>query len=81
MEHKPKNALQLAFSWPVVRLALIMAVVVGSVLVTINHGACVLSGHFNFTCAWQSALTMLVPYTVSTVSSVLALLAQQKQAG
>ena len=62
-----------AFQWDVVRRALIMAAIVGTVLVNINHGMCIYSGKFGITCAWQSALTYMVPYTVSTISSVLAM--------
>jgi len=66
------SVIQLALDRTVVFRALIMSLVVGSVLVTINHGMCIYYGHFDFTCFWQSALTFLVPYSVSTVSSVLA---------
>jgi hypothetical protein len=62
-----------AFQWPVVRRALILAVIVGSLLIGINHGSCLVSGHFSSSCLVQSALTFLVPYFVSTVSSVLAM--------
>lgn len=62
-----------AFQWPVVRRALILAVIVGSLLIGINHGSCVASGHFNSSCLIQSILTFFVPYLVSTVSSVLAM--------
>lgn len=57
----------------VVIRALLMAIFVGAVLVSINHGMCIYKGQFTFTCFWQSALTFMVPYTVSTVSSVLAM--------
>lgn len=62
-----------AFQWSVVKRALIMAAVVGTILVGINHGMCFYSGKFGLTCMWQSALTFVVPYVVSTVSSVLAM--------
>jgi hypothetical protein len=64
---------RMALQRNVVRRALIMAAVVGTILIGINHGMCLYSGHFGVTCLWQSALTFLVPYLVSTVSSVLAM--------
>jgi len=57
-----------------------MSLIVGTVLVLINHGMCIYSGHFGFTCFWQSALTFLVPYAVSTISSVLAMSDLARQA-
>lgn len=69
---KKNGVFETAFMWPVVRRSLILSVIVGTVLVMINHGSCILSGHFGTTCAVQSGLTFLVPYCVSTVSSVLA---------
>ena len=61
-----------AFQRCVVIRAVVMAMIVGSVLIAINHGACIMSGTFCRACAIQSGLTMLVPYCVSTVSCVLA---------
>ena len=64
----------LAASWPVVRRAFIFAVIVGSVLVGINHcNCCLISNHVSQHCVLQVALTVCVPYVVSTVSSVLAI--------
>jgi hypothetical protein len=67
------DILKIAASRSVVLFSLKMAVVVGMVLVTINHGNCMWSGNFGTTCLIRSLLTMLVPYTVATVSSVFAL--------
>ena len=61
-----------AFQRCVVKRAILIAVIVGSVLIGINHGTCIVSGTFCRLCALQSGLTMLVPYCVSTVSCVLA---------
>jgi hypothetical protein len=64
---------ELAFSWPVVRRALGYAVVVGIILVLINHGDALLAGKLD---AWRGVkmgLNFLVPYVVSTLSSVQAL--------
>ena len=74
--HRKRSIVRLfqdAFQRSVVRRALIMAAVVGMILVAINHGMCLFKGHFNSVCLLQSALTFLVPYMVSTVSSVLAM--------
>ncbi len=70
-----KSALALAVSWPVVRRSLGYAVVVGLVLASINHGDCLVQGHFGLDGCWyKSILTALVPYAVSTLSSVQALM-------
>ena len=58
----------------VVRRALGCALVVGVVLATINHGPCIMHGEFNRMCLMQAAMTMTVPYFVSTYSSVLAIM-------
>lgn len=49
-----------------------ISLVVGTILIGINHGSCVMSGCFSTLCAVQCGLTFLVPYFVSTVSCVLA---------
>ena len=65
--------LALACSGPVVRRALGFALVVGSVLVAINHGDSLLRGEVDAERAWRMGLTVMVPYVVSTLSSVMAL--------
>jgi len=67
------SALEVAFSGPVVRRALGYAVVVGAVLVSINHGDAILQGDVDSGRLWKMGLTVLVPYAVSTLSSVQAL--------
>lgn len=65
--------LRLALSWGVVRRALIIAGIVGPVLVLINQGDLIFfeqADRFSWT---KAGLTFLVPYMVSTVSSVSAL--------
>ncbi len=64
---------QLASSAGVVRRALGYAVVVGAILIAINHGDALLRGDVDATRWWKMGLTLLVPYTVSTLSSVSAL--------
>jgi hypothetical protein len=65
--------LQLASSAPVVRRALAYAVVVGSVLIGINHGDAILHGELGSVRLLKMGLTLLVPYAVSTLSSVQAM--------
>jgi hypothetical protein len=65
--------LGLALSPRVVRRALTYAVVVGTVLIAINHGDALLRGELSPERLWKMGLTVLVPYTVSTLSSVGAL--------
>lgn len=64
---------QLAFQPAVVRRACGYAVVVGAILIAINHGDAILAGELDATRWWKMGLTVLVPYTVSTLSSVGAM--------
>ncbi|MEM6939345.1 MAG: nitrate/nitrite transporter NrtS [Pseudomonadota bacterium] len=52
--------------------ALRIATVVGAVLALLNHGDRILTGSGDVTTWLKIALTFLVPYCVSTYSSVLA---------
>ncbi len=72
-----KEWLQLAFERTVVRRALICAAVVGAVLITINHAHAILAGEVTAFRVAQMGLTILVPYCVSTYSSVAALRADR----
>jgi hypothetical protein len=65
--------LALATSPSVVRRALLMAAIVGALLITINHGDAILRGEVDRTRLLKMALTLLVPYCVSTYSSVGAM--------
>ena len=65
--------LKIAFSWPVVRRASVFAVIVGAILIAINHGPAILAGEVDAGRVAQMVLTVLVPYSVSTLSSVLAI--------
>jgi hypothetical protein len=61
-----------------VRRACTYAVVVGAVLITINHGDAILAGDLP-TGRWlRMGLTVLVPYLVSTFSSVGATLERDR---
>ena len=67
------GALRLALNGAVVRRALLFAVVVGPILIAINHGDALLRGELGAERWLKMGLTVLVPYLVSTVSSVAAL--------
>ncbi len=57
----------------VVRRSLFYAVIVGPVLIAINHGDALLAGDIGMARAAKMVMTMAVPYLVSTFSSVSAL--------
>jgi hypothetical protein len=63
----------LACTGPVVRRGLKFAVVVGTVLIAINHGDAILAGELTRTNYLKMALTVVVPYVVSVLSSVGAM--------
>jgi len=65
--------LRLACDRRVVRRALRTALIVGSVLIAINHGDALLHGTVDGARVLRICLTVLVPYGVSTTSSVAAL--------
>jgi hypothetical protein len=65
--------LALACQGAVVRRGLRYAVLVGAVLIAINHGDALLDGRLGGTRLLKMGLTMLVPYLVSTFSSVGAI--------
>ena len=68
-----KTAIQLATSQAVVRRALGYAIVVGAILIAINHADALVRGDVDLLRSVKMGLTVLVPYTVSTLSSVQAL--------
>ncbi len=69
-----RRRLQVARRPSVVKRALKYAVVVGSILIAINHGGAILAGDVEWNRLARMALTTMVPYCVSTLSSVDALL-------
>ncbi|MFQ5478982.1 MAG: nitrate/nitrite transporter NrtS [Candidatus Binatia bacterium] len=68
-----KQWLELASRSDVVRRASRFAVVVGFLLVAINHGGALLRGECDGPRLLKMAMTVTVPYIVSTLSSVAAL--------
>ena len=71
--------LKLICEWAVVRRALICAVIVGAVLLAINHGDAIVLGDVTTGRLIQMGLTLLVPYCVSTFSSVAAIRALRRE--
>jgi len=72
------NWLRLAFSGSVVRRGLKFAVVVGTILIAINHGDALLRGEISADRLFRMCLTVMVPYVVSTTSSVAALIDRER---
>ncbi len=72
-----KEWFQVARSPGVVRRALRVAMVVGSVLVLINHGDHLLTGKLASADLYKILLTYCVPYCVSTYSATSALMARR----
>jgi hypothetical protein len=71
--------LALAMSRSVVRRATVVALIVGSILVIINHSDAILHGDLSAGRLLRILLTVSVPYCVSTYSSVSALRASARQ--
>lgn len=70
---------KLATSRAVVKRAMTYAVVVGAILITINHSDAILSGDVGAGPLLRMALTVMVPYIVSTLSSVGAMRSARRQ--
>ena len=76
-----KAWIQLASQFSVVKRALKYALVVGTILTIINHGDAILAGQFSPGRLLKIVLTVMVPYVVSTLSSVGALMETRKPPG
>ena len=74
-----KNWFVIALSPSIVKRAACYALVVGSLLILINHGACILDDMFSPECFLQSVLSAIVPYLVVTVSSVQATISNENR--
>ena len=70
---------QLCTSKSVIRRALLSALIVGAILIIINHGDALLRGQVDQDRVWKMLLTICVPYLVSTFSSVSTILQMRKQ--
>ncbi|MFG0329419.1 MAG: nitrate/nitrite transporter NrtS [Phycisphaerales bacterium] len=73
--------IRLALGPRVVRRAIGYAIVVGAILITINHGDAILRGEVTPDRWLKMGLTVTVPYLVSTFSSVGAMRAMMKRSG
>ena len=69
----------IATSRSVVRRATVVALIVGSILVIINHGDAIVRGDLSAGRLLRIVLTVVVPYSVSTYSSVSALRGSARQ--
>ena len=67
-----KAWLKAATADAVMRRALASALIVGPILIAINHGDAIVRGELSPGPLLKMLLTMVVPYCVSTVSSVQA---------
>jgi hypothetical protein len=74
-----KEFLQIATEPAVARRALVVAMIVGSILIAINHGDAIVRGDLSLERVLRILLTVTVPYCVSTYSSVAAIKSQRTQ--
>jgi hypothetical protein len=74
---KNLSFLSIATRWPIVRRAVGYAIVVGAILIAINHGDALLSGEVSSGRLFKMLLTVAVPYCVSTASAVGAIREQE----
>lgn len=71
-KYSSKEIVDIATSAAIVTRSLKVALVVGSVLMAINHGDALLSGHVEPQRIMKILLTYCVPYLVSTYAGVVA---------
>ncbi len=64
------NWLSMAFEASILKRSLIVTLLVGTVLMMINHGDAIISGSVTSTHIFKIVLTYIVPFLVSTYSSV-----------
>ena len=74
-----RDFLILCFSRSIVRRASFTALVVGTVLIIINHGDVLLTGQVDASRLFKMILTVLVPYMVSTISSASTIWSMRKE--
>lgn len=72
-EFNRKGWLDLAFQRSVVQRSLAYAIVVGAILIPINHGEAILDSEVGTNRFVKMQLTVIVPYADSTLSSVGAM--------
>jgi len=74
-----KSFFSLCFTKSIVKRASITALIVGAILITINHGDALLKGQLDNGRLFKIVLTLFVPYVVSTVSSVSTVLSMRQE--
>ena len=79
MEHasSPPPILQMIFGDGTPKKAILTALVVGSILISINHGDIIVDG--SMPASWKIILTYCVPYCVTTWGAVTGKLAQWRR--
>ena len=76
---KIKQYITLAMKPSIVKRGLKFSIVVGTILIAINHGDTILKGQLTSTHLYKMVLTYSVPYIVSSLSSIQAILHQQNK--
>ena len=76
--HLMKKRLNIAKQPIVIRTATRFALIVGPILILINHGDKIMAGEMQQLDWLKCFITILVPYTVSTLSSISAYLACER---
>ena len=71
-------AVSVFFSKKVMKRSGVVAIIVGTILAFINHGDVILAGNLTKECWIKMIATCFVPYTVSSVTAVLAALEARK---
>lgn len=74
-----RHFLKLCFARDIVTRAGFTALPVGTLLMVINHGDVILTGQIETIRLFKIILTFLVPYTVSTMSSVSTILSMRRE--
>lgn len=74
-----KSFLQLCFSKSIMQRAGITALIVGSILIVINHGDALIYGTVDQDRIFKMGITLFVPYLVSTISSASTILNMKKE--
>lgn len=72
-----REFIKLCFAKHIIKRASITTLVVGGILIFINHGDALLSGQVDTSRLFKIILTMFVPYIVSTVSSASTILSMR----
>ncbi len=79
MTDKMKEFLAVCFTKRIVKRASVTALVVGAILIAINHGDALLSRQVDASRLFKIILTVFVPYIVSTVSSASTILSMREE--